>query len=36
MAYNKLMYQRKQSQLGGRSGAQQFKAGVGIGKANVR
>jgi len=35
MARDKLMYQREQSQLGGRGGAQQFEAGE-IGKANAR
>jgi len=36
MARDELMHQREQSQLGGRGGAQQFEAGVGIGKANAK
>ena len=36
MARNQLMYQREQSQPGGRGGTQQSEAWVGIGKANAR
>ena len=36
MARDESMYQREQSQPGGRGGSQQLEAGVGIGKANAR
>lgn len=36
IARDEPMYQRKQSQLAGRGGAQQLEVGVGIGKANAR
>ena len=36
IARDKSMYQREQSQLVGRGGAQQLEAAVGIGKANAR
>jgi hypothetical protein len=36
MARDELMYQREQSQPGGRGGSQQLEAGVGKGKANAR
>ena len=36
MARDESIYQREQSQPGGRGGDQQLEAGVGIGKANAR
>ena len=36
MPRDESMYQREQSQPGGRGGAQQLEVGVGIGKANAR